>query len=156
MRITDLKGKPLATFVEADPKAWFTLGAKLTESIRAWVRDRKYFARSSSYTPSYAKRKANRKAAPKGVPQASTSQQVDLTLTGKMLADIKVKGEPHQAVLTWLGFNAEKLQWQADQGRDIIGDGELIEPVDRELDKELDKIYEKRVRSMAGSLTLRV
>ncbi len=151
-----MKGKPLSTLVKADPKPWFTLGAKLAESIRTWVRDREYFARSSSYSPGYAKRKAARRAAPKGVPQASTSQQVDLTLTGKMLSDIKVKGEAHQAVLTWLGFNAEKLQWQANQGRDIISDGKLIPPVDRELDKELDKIYEKRLKALPGSLTLRI
>jgi len=151
-----VKNKPLSSFYEGDQAEWTKIGQRLQESIITHVRERKYFNASKPYSARYAKRKAANKAAPKGVPSASTSRAVDLTLSGKMLDDTRVSAKPHEAVLTWLGFNAEKLQHQADQGRDVLGDGDLIPPVMNELEKDLDKMYELRLRSLAGTTTVRV
>ena len=153
-----MKNKPLSSIVEANQKDWLWVAQRLAESIRYWIADRKYW-RNKPYSKKYAERKSLRKAARKGVPQASTSSVPDGTLTGKMLQGIRAKSlaNGHGALLQWLGANAQKIQWAEDQGRPITTSRKpLIDPVNKELDKDIDKMYERRVKDTGGTTRIKL
>ena len=149
---------PLASIVEANKKDWLWVAQRLAESIRHWIGEKKFYARKA-YSKQYAERKAARKAAPKGVGQASTSTVPDGTLTGKMLQNIRARAnaDGHGAYLQWTGAEAEKIQWAEDQGRPITTDRQpLIKPVDKELDKDIDSMYGRRVKKTGGHTVIKL
>jgi len=52
--------------------------------------------------------------------QSSRSKKPDLTLTGDMLRNLQTRSANKEgAIIGWSGTNAQKVQWNADMGREI-------------------------------------
>lgn len=76
------------------------------------VKDKKF----KKYSPKYE----DAKAAGKFRRQSSRSKKPDLTLTGDMLRNLQTRSANKEgAIIGWSGTNAQKVQWNADMGREI-------------------------------------
>ena len=76
------------------------------------VKDKKF----KKYSPKYE----DAKAAGKFKRQSSRSKKPDLTLTGDMLRNLQTRSANKEgAIIGWSGTNAQKVQWNADMGREI-------------------------------------
>lgn len=133
VKASDIPKIPLNTWEDIGDNA-----ASITRtSIRRGVLEKKYkthepfwFTKMTKngpikiYAEDYPTRKGKRKAAPRGSSQASTETNfVDLTLTGKMLDELKTtKFDKNSATIGLSGFNAEKARHNAKRGYDIFDD----------------------------------
>ena len=78
----------------------------------------------------------------------------DGTLTGRMLNGVNVDAEPRAVELVWIGPEAGKVEGAETNKRPITTDRmPLIKPVDKELDKDIDALYDDRLKQVGGSQT---
>jgi len=112
---------------------------------------------SGSYSDSYAKRKSAGKAKPKGVSQVSRSTSPDLTLTGNMLKEITATSTGTQAKLEWTGANAVKIQ-ALDKGKFpmFLGSNPASKSVNSDIDKYVNKLYDRRVKKQTQTIVFKV
>jgi hypothetical protein len=148
------KYKPLADMVEPSVKDWRDVADNVKVSFQQNM-TKEY--RSKSYSPAYAKRKASGKAKPKGVSQVSMSTEPDLTLTGNMLKEITATSTGNQAKLEWTGANAEKIQG-LDKGKFpmFIGQEPASKDVNKDIEKFVNKLYDKRVKAQVGTTVFKI
>jgi hypothetical protein len=115
-----------------------------------------YGRRFKIYTNKYMTLKSNkfksevtgkRYAYPKARISSGQVYPPNLTLTGFMLQNLKRRSyNKHEYVLGWTGEEAEKVQGNADNGRDIISDVPnkekdfIIKLLGKAVDKELRKL----------------
>lgn len=140
--------KPLASIVAPEPKDWKSIMDAVKQDNELFLRDKKWYkGRSKPYSKGYAKRK--------GVGR----NEIDLTLSGRMLDNPRATplANGHGGQLSWIGTDAAKLQWSADNGRPITTTKKpLIEPVEKRLEKNIDRMYEARVKSTGGTLRIKL
>ena len=139
--------KPLHAerIVDIPLNTWMDIGDFIGNEVRRLVRDKKVLG--GSYKPKYAELKKARRAAPKGVPQASTSTEPDLTLTGKMLDDLRrEKVSKTQVELGMLQFNIEKMKGNIKRGWDMLDNTEVLEPIKNNISKRIEKQFGKNIR----------
>ena len=55
--------------------------------------------------------------------QSSTSTKPDLQLTGDMMRNLQTRGfTKNNAIIGWSGTNAQKVEWNANMGREVTTD----------------------------------
>jgi hypothetical protein len=130
-------------------KTWEDIGDNAANITRTSIRDG---VLGGSYSKSYAENKKARKAAPRGSSQSSTQTKfVDLTLTGKMLDELKTtKFDKNSATIGLSGHNAEKARHNAKRDSDIFDDKVLalimkdtFARVGRKIDSNIKKFSRK-------------
>jgi len=139
--------KPLHAdrIVDIPLNTWSDIGDFIGNEVRRLVRDKKVLG--GSYKPKYAELKKARQAAPKGVPQASTSTKPDLTLTGKMLDDLRrEKVSKTQVELGMLAFNIEKMKGNDRRGWDMLDNTKILEPIGNSIRKRISDQFGKNIR----------
>lgn len=133
----------LSQVVKFSPAWWKILGSEVCNKVRRRVQgDHKNASGETfaGYSKEYAEKKVKGDAAGHGVPQASFSSTPDMTLTGKTMADLKVRGVGKDFVdIGWLGTHAEIIESLHNRKnyRVINFDGEPLHK------KEMDYIHQK-------------
>ena len=138
--------KPLNAerIVDIPLNTWSDIGDLIGNEVRRRVRDKKVLG--GSYNPQYAELKKSRSAAPRGVPQASTSTKPDLTLTGKMLDDLRrEKVSKNQVSLGMLAFNIEKMKGNIKRGWDMLDNTKVLKPITERVNKRIGKQFDKNI-----------
>ena len=75
--------------------------------------------------------------------QSSFSRKPDLTLTGDMLRNLQTRSANKEGVIIgWSGTNAQKVQWNADMGREITT---TVNPVTKKIERFIDKQVGARI-----------
>ena len=120
---------------------WIKLGEELSERIRKRTKEGKGATGNfKQYTSKYK----SRKVAGKFKRQSSNSGTPDLQLSGDMLRDLQVRGANRESVkIGWTGSFAERVQHNADMGREITTKKDPIS-------KDLQNYATKQVRRMFG------
>ena len=139
--------KPLHAerIVDIPLNTWSDIGDFIGNEVRRLVRDKKVLG--GSYNPQYAELKKSRSAAPRGVPQASTSAKPDLTLTGKMLDDLRrEKVSKNQVSLGMLRYNIEKMKGNIKRGWDMLDNIKVLKPITERVNKRIGKQFDKNIR----------
>ena len=138
--------KPLHSerIVDIPLNTWSDIGDFVGNEVRRLVRDKKVLG--GSYNPQYAELKKSRSAAPRGVPQASTSAKPDLTLTGKMLDDLRrEKVSKNQVSLGMLRYNIEKMKGNIKRGWDMLDNTKVLKPITERVNKRIGKQFDKNI-----------
>ena len=138
--------KPLHAerIVDIPLNTWSDIGDFVGNEVRRLVRDKKVLG--GSYNPQYAELKKSRSAAPRGVPQASTSTKPDLTLTGKMLDDLRrEKISKNQVSLGMLRYNIEKMKGNIKRGWDMLDNTKVLKPITERVNKRIGKQFDKNI-----------
>ena len=138
--------KPLHAerIVDIPLNTWSDIGDFVGNEVRRLVRDKKVLG--GSYNPQYAELKKSRSAAPRGVPQASTSAKPDLTLTGKMLDDLRrEKVSKNQVSLGMLRYNIEKMKGNIKRGWDMLDNTKVLKPITERVNKRIGKQFDKNI-----------
>ena len=138
--------KPLNAerIVDIPLNTWSDIGDFVGNEVRRLVRDKKVLG--GSYNPQYAELKKSRSAAPRGVPQASTSANPDLTLTGKMLDDLRrEKVSKNQVSLGMLRYNIEKMKGNIKRGWDMLDNTKVLKPITERVNKRIGKQFDKNI-----------
>jgi len=139
--------KPLNAerIVDIPLNTWSDIGDFIANEVRRLVRGSKVLG--GSYSPQYANLKQERSAAPRGVPQASTSTKPDLTLTGKMLDDLRrEKVSKNQVSLGMLRYNIEKMKGNIKRGWDMLDNTKVLKPITERVNKRIGKQFDKNIR----------
>ena len=148
--------KKLQTIPDIDTSWWKDLGDEIADRIRVHTQDGKnvkgtgFKQYSKEYRISKSKGKFRR--------QSSTSTKPDLTLTGDMMSGLQVRGAtPNGVTIGWSGTNAEKVQWNADMGREITTNKKpLADGIWRFAEKRLDKKVLKNLKAVESTKTIRI
>ena len=142
--------KPLdaSRIVDIPLKDWADVGDNAANVVRDQIRNKR--AIKGSYDPSYAIAKKNRKAARN---QASTETSfVDLTLTGKMLQNIKrQKIDKDGVTIGVIGTYAERAEKLKDRGRRkgadwFIFNKRITDAIIKDTVDRLDDRFDKNIR----------
>ena len=98
----------------------------------------------SPYSTTYKARKASGKYKR----QSSKSTKVDLQLTGDMMRNLQTRGFTKDSVVVgWSGTNAQKIQWNADMGREVTKPSmPVTKGIQRFILKQVDRFIEKNAR----------
>lgn len=137
--------KPLNAerIVDIPLNTWSDIGDFIANEVRRLVRGSKVLG--GSYNPEYADLKKSRRASP-GVPQASTSTKPDLTLTGKMLDDLRrEKVSKNQVSLGMLRYNIEKMKGNIKRGWDMLDNTKVLKPITERVNKRIGKQFDKNI-----------
>ena len=101
---------------------WKKIGDEVADSIRVDTTKKGIDVRGSSfnkYSEKYRIRKSKRVF--KG--QSSTSTKPDLQLTGDMMRNLQTRGfTKNNVIIGWSGTNAQKVEWNANMGREVTTD----------------------------------
>ncbi len=143
-----MKTRELKDLLFIPVTTWKQIAERMVNSIRFHVQKKKYFS-NRPYKPEYAELKSENRALTGGATQASRSTIPDLTLTGKMLGDLRVlKVDDESCTIGWSGFNAQKVIENAKRNRAITTKDEpLIPPVLKEVLADIDKAFGKSINS---------
>ena len=152
-----MKTRNLADLVELEPHTWRDIAERMVESIRNTVQREHYFS-GKPYKPEYAEKKAQNRALTGGATQASTSTVPDLTLTGKMMGDLRViSADERQCIIGWFGTNAVKVESNARYGRAITTKKQpLLPPVLAEVLKDIDRAFGASVDSYRAATKVKI
>jgi len=147
------KYKPLTDMVAPDVKDWKIVAELAKVSFQKRM---KVEYRDKSYSASYAKAKASGKAKPKGVSQVSNSTSPDLTLTGKMLQQITATSTGNSAKLEFQ--NGDIIEGLDRRGKFPMFDGETpaSKNVNLDIEKAINKLYDKRVKAQSQKIVYRI
>ena len=128
-------------------KSWSDIGDHAANVTRKSVRGG---VLGGEYSTEYAELKKARLAAPKGVPQASTKTSfVDLTLTGKMLGELKRTKTGKDFVDVGLsGFNAKKAEANKSRGYDLF-DSKVLNEIEKEVSVKVGNQIQSNIKSYA-------
>jgi len=126
---------------------WKDIGDEIANQVRDLVREKKVLG--GSYNPEYADLKKSRRASP-GVPQASTSTKPDLTLTGKMLDDLRRENVfPNRVELGMLAFNIKKMEGlkrkRTGDKWDMLDNTKVLKPITENVNKRIGKQFDKNI-----------
>ena len=147
------KYKPLADMVAPSIKDWKGVAENTKVSFQKRM-PKEYTGKS--YSSGYAKRKASGKAKPKGTSQVSTSLSPDLTLTGKLLQQITATSTGNTAKLEFQnGATVEGLDKRGKFPM-FIGENPASKNVDKDIEKYVNKLYNKRVKAQTQKLVFKV
>ena len=134
--------KPLKSVPTFTTSFWKTLGDEVAERIRIHTTvggkdvDNKGFKK-------YSTKYADAKAAGKFKRQSSKSRKPNLTLTGDMMRNLQTRSANKEgAIIGWSGTNAQKVQWNADMGREITT---TAKPVTTKIENWIDKQVGARI-----------
>jgi len=147
--------KKLQTIPNLKPSWWKRIGDEVSDKIRVHTQKKKLDVDGKgfgSYSSKYAKAKRDGKFKR----QSSKSTKPDLTLTGDMMRNLQVRtATPNGVVIGWSGTDAEKVQWNARQGREILKDKKpLASDIERYIMRELDKQIEKNLKAVEDTKTI--
>ena len=147
------KYKPLADMVAPSVKDWKLVGENTKVSFQKRM-PKEY--RDKSYSKGYASRKAAGKAKPKGVSQVSNSTSPDLTLTGNMLKEIVATSTGTSAKLEFQ--NGDKVNGLDKRGKFpmFINQDPASKSVNSDIDKFVNKLYDKRVKAQTQKIVFKV
>ena len=157
----------LANIPKFDKMFWKNVGDELTDEIISNTRERgrdvhgKKFKKYKTHTPFWFTKKIKGKTVriyaedyPTRKPKlfrGTSSNKVDLTLTGDMLNGLSTKGFTDESVVIgWSGTNAKKVQWNADMGRAITLPKK---PLSNKALKLFYKLMNKRIKRNADKET---
>ena len=110
--------KPLKSVPTFTTSFWKKIGDEVSDRIQVHTKKGKDVGDKGfkKYSPKYE----DAKAAGKFKRQSSRSKKPDLTLTGDMLRNLQTRSANKEgAIIGWSGTNAQKVQWNADMGREI-------------------------------------
>ena len=160
-----MKYKPLSSMLKPDVRGWKDIAERVKESFQNWM-PKEYRGGglkaskdgSTGYTKAYRNRKEAGKAKLRGVSQVSNSTSPDLTLTGNMLKEISARGRDHSAELEWTGANAAKIEGLDARGKFPMfnGDEPASKRVRDEIEADVNKFYDRKVASVAETVTIRI
>ena len=127
---------------------WKDIGDEIANQVRDLVRDKKVLG--GSYTKNYRTLKSAGMAAPSGVPQASNSPKPDLTLTGKMLSDLRRENVfPNRVELGMLAFNIKKMEGlkrkRTGDKWDMLDNTKVLKPITERVNKRIGKQFDKNI-----------
>ena len=101
---------------------WKKIGDKVADSIRIDTTKKGIDVRGSSFNK-YSEKYRIRKSKGGLKRQSSTSTKPDLQLTGEMMRNLQTRGfTKNNAIIGWSGTNAQKVEWNADMGREVTTD----------------------------------
>ena len=125
----DVEGKKFKPYKTHDP-FWFTKTVK-GKKIKVYAEDYK-----------------TRKSRGAFKRQSSKSTKVDLQLTGDMMRNLQTRGFTKDSVVVgWSGTNAQKIQWNADMGREVTKPSmPVTKGIQRFILKQVDRFIEKNAR----------
>lgn len=128
-------------------KTWADIGDHAANVTRESIRGGKL---GGSYDSEYADMKKAGRAAPRGVPQASKqTSYVDLTLTGKMLGELKRSKTGKDFVEVGLsGFNAKKAEANKSRGFDLF-DSKILNEIEKEVSGRVGNQIQSNIKSYA-------
>ncbi len=147
------KYKPLADMVAPDIKGMKILG----ENVKVSFQERMTGEYSGkSYSTGYAKRKSAGLAKPKGTAQVSRSTSPDLTLTGKTLQQITATSTGNSAKLEFQ--NGDVIEGLDKRGKFPMFKGQdpASKDVNKDIEKYINKLYDKRVKAQSQKIVYRV
>jgi len=80
--------------------------------------------------------------------QSSKSTKVDLQLTGDMMRNLQTRGFTKDSVVVgWSGTNAQKIQWNADMGREVTKPSmPVTKDIQKFILKQVDRFIERNAR----------
>jgi len=107
----------LAKIPKFTPKFWKKVGNEICDLIRDRTQNDSLDVKGKkfkSYSRGYAQRKPRLR-------RGSEGNKVNLTLSGDMMKNLQVRGNPTETSVTigWNGVDAQKIQWNADMGRAV-------------------------------------
>ena len=142
--MAQIRKNQASRIVDIPLNTWSDIGDFIANEVRRRVRDKKVLG--GSYNPEYANLKKSGQASP-GVPQASTEgTKPDLTLTGKMLDDLRrEKVSKTQVELGMLAFNIEKMKGNIKRGWDMLDNTKVLKPITERVNKRIGKQFDKNI-----------
>ena len=129
--------KPLKTVPSFTASFWKRIGDEVSDRIQVHTKDGKDVrgANFKKYSSQYADAKSSPERRFKR--QTSFSRKPDLTLTGDMLRNLQTRSANKEGVIIgWSGTDAQKVQWNADMGREITT---TAKPVTTKTENWIDK-----------------
>ena len=149
--------KKLQTIPDINPSWWKDLGDEIADRIRVHTQKGGKNINGTAFK-AYKEKYRIRKSKGKFRRQSSTSTKPDLTLTGDMMRGLQVRGAtPNGVTIGWSGTNAEKVQWNADMGREITTNKKpLADGIWRFAEKQLDKKVLKNLKAVESTKTIRI
>ena len=173
-RVTVLsKYKPLSDMVAPDVKDWKLVAENVKVSFQKrmkveyrgksyathppyWFTKKIKGKNVSIYAEDYPTKKAAGRAAPKGTSQISRSKTPDLTLTGNMLKEIVATSTGNTAKLEFQ--NGDKIEGLDRRGKFPMFDGETpaSKNVNLDIEKAINKLYDKRVKAQSQKIVYRI
>ena len=158
------KYKPLTDMVTPDIKSWKLVAENTKASFQKHM-PKEY--QSKPYSKSYKEAKTtgrimrptDRKTGEvkkSGVSQVSFSAKPDLTLTGNMLKEIVATSTGNSAKLEFQ--NGQKVKWADEGGKYPMfnGDDPASKDVNKDIEKYINKLYDKRVKAQSQKIVYRV
>ena len=101
---------------------WKKIGDEVADSIRIDTTKKGIDVRGSSFNK-YSEKYRIRKSKGGLKRQSSTSTKPDLQLTGDMMRNLQTRGfTKNNAIIGWSGTNAQKVEWNANMGREVTTD----------------------------------
>ena len=129
--------KPLKTVPTFTASFWKRIGDEVSDRIQVHTKKGKDVrdANFKEYSPQYEDAKSSPERRFKR--QTSFSRKPDLTLTGDMLRNLQTRSANKEGVIIgWSGTDAQKVQWNADMGREITT---TSKPVTTKTENWIDK-----------------
>jgi len=147
--MAQIRKSQASRIVDIPLNTWEDIGDFIGNEVRRLVRNEKVLG--GSYNTNYKNLKTSGKASPSGVPQSSTSGEPDLTLTGKMLDDLRRENVFHNRVeLGMLAFNIKKMEGlkrkRTGDKWDMLDNTEVLKPITNNVEKRLGKQFDKNIR----------
>lgn len=132
---------------------WEAIGDKSANEMREQIQAQKFFA-GTPYTREYRERKIRRKAGRKGVSISSTSGIPDLTLTGKMLQQLKTtKITTKNVFIGWIGAITNIVEGNARNNRDVR-DPKLLDIVGVKSRSVVERTLNKHIKRTDGKIKM--
>ena len=147
-----MKYKPLADMVAPDIKDW----KDVAENVKVSFQKRMFKEyQSKTYKGKYGERKKAGKV--KGQIGESMMSRPNLTVTGNMLKEIRATSTGNSAKLEWDGNNGAKIV-QLDKGQFpmFVGQDPASKNVDKDIEKYVNKLYNKRVKAQTQKIVFKI
>ena len=124
-------------------KSWRDIGDYASIRIRKLIRGG---ILKGKYSKGYAEAKSSRKAGGGASITSTNTSFVDLTLTGKMLGELKtIKVGENFVRIGLSGFNAEKAESNARRGYDLF-DNKVLRSVEVDIIQRIDRRVDSNVK----------
>ena len=148
--------KPLKSVPIFTASFWKRVGDEVSDRIQVHtkggmdVKDKPF----KKYSPQYADAKSDPKRRFKR--QTSFSRKPDLTLTGDMLRNLQTRTANKEGVIIgWSGTDTQKVQWNADMGRDITTTARPVpSKIERYIDKQVGARIDRNIKAVDETTTL--
>ena len=142
--LAKIKKNQSSKILEIPLTTWNDVGDSVAGQVEIKVRQEKVLGRTSrKYSQKYAAKKATNFVSG----QSSNSQVVDLTLTGRMIDNLKrVRALKNGVELGMSNIHIKKMEANQDRGWDMLDDNLVLKPIAANVSRRLEGAITRNIK----------